>query len=411
MHKNGISKILGIETSCDDTCAAVIESSAENRAGYPVQNFDLYGTKLKILSSIVSSQTKLHEKYGGVFPSLAKREHQKNLAAVLNQAIRSSGVKNGKKEKQTENGLAEKIKNLKMIFGKEDDFFRSTIDFLKKTNRPDVEAIAVTNGPGLEPSLWQGINFARALSLWWELPIIPVNHIEGHIAANFIGREKNDPIAAEIFPAICLVASGGHTQLMLMEGIGRYKTLGESRDDAAGECFDKTARILGLGYPGGPAIAKTAKKFDPQNSELKIKLPRPMMFTKDYDFSFSGLKTAVLYDFKKRSEKIQRSKNYAKAMAYDIQESIIDVMVYKTLKAARVLQARSIITGGGVTANEKLGSRFRSEIAKLYIQPYFLTPAKDLSADNAAMIAAAAFFNLDKISSWKRIEANANLKI
>jgi len=411
MHKNGISKILGIETSCDDTCAAVVESSTENKAGYPVQNLDLHGTKLKILSNVVSSQTKLHEKYGGVFPSLAKREHQKNLAPVLSQAIRSSGIKNGPKEKQTKEALAERTENLKIIFGKENDLFRSTLAFLKKTGRPEVEAIAVTTGPGLEPSLWQGINFARALSSWWELPIIPVNHIEGHIAANFISHGKDEWNTAEIFPAVCLIASGGHTQLVLMEGIGKYKTLGESRDDAAGECFDKTARMLGLGYPGGPAIAKAAKKSDPQNSDLKIKLPRPMMFTKDYDFSFSGLKTAVLYDFKKRPEKMQKSKNYAKAMAYDIQESIVDVLVYKTLKAARVLQARSIITGGGVTANERLNSRFRSEIAKLYIQPNFLTPAKNLSADNAAMIAAASFFDPGKISGWKKIEADANLRI
>ncbi|MFA5747189.1 MAG: tRNA (adenosine(37)-N6)-threonylcarbamoyltransferase complex transferase subunit TsaD [Candidatus Paceibacterota bacterium] len=408
MRKNGISKILGIETSCDDTCAAVVELSAAAETS-PFGRFDPARSRLNILSNIVSSQTKLHEKYGGVFPSLAKREHQRNLAAVTAQAIRSSGLKKMPKEKLSKEDLSEKVKNLKMIFGKEDDFFLSSAEFLKKTGKPDVEAIAVTIGPGLEPSLWQGINFARAASSWWNLPIIPVNHIEGHIAANFIDQKKN--ANADIFPAVCLIASGGHTQLVLMKGIRKYETLGESRDDAAGECFDKAARILGLGYPGGPAIAKAAKKFDHQDPDLKIKLPRPMMFTKDYDFSFSGLKTAVLYDFKKRPEKMQRSKNYAKAMAHEIQEAIVEVMVYKTLKAARTLQARSIITGGGVTASERLSSRFRSEIAKLYIQPDLLVPAKDLSADNAAMIAAAAFFDPDKISGWKKMEADANLRI
>lgn len=403
MSKKETSKILAIETSCDDTCAAVIESLASEKIAK-----DPLGAELTILSNIVSSQTKLHEKYGGVFPSLAKREHQKNLAPVTAEAIAKSKVK---KEKSSKEGVAKKIEGLKKIFREENDFFLSAADFLKKTGKPEVQAIAVTAGPGLEPSLWQGINFAKAMSFWWDLPLVPVNHVEGHIVANFIKRKEKLAAERDLFPAVCLVASGGHTQLVLMDGIGKYKTIGESRDDAAGECFDKTARILGLGYPGGPAIAKAAKRSESQDHDVKIKMPRPMMFTKDYDFSFSGLKTAVLYDFKKRPEKIQKSKKYINAMAHEIQESIVEVMVYKTLKAARSIQAKSIITGGGVTANERLKSRFRSEIAKLYIQPNFLVPAADLSADNAAMIGTAAFFNPGKTIGWKKLEADANLRI
>jgi len=400
--------ILGVETSCDDTCASLARATPIH--GLEIKSAsDLAKINFKILSNIISSQVKLHKKYGGVFPSLAKREHQKNLPAVISQAIKKSKIKT-KKQKESKEDLNRKIEDLKILFGREDDFFKTALKFLKNSARPQIDLLALTIGPGLEPSLWQGINFTRAMAMWWDIPIVPVNHIEGHILANFIDqKDKNND--DELFPAVCLVVSGGHTQLILMEGIGRYKTLGESRDDAAGECLDKTARILGLDYPGGPAIAKLAEELKHQKDELKIKLPRPMMFTKDYDFSFSGLKTATLYSFKKQPADIQRSKNYIRAMAFEIQEAVIDILVYKTLKAARNFQARSIIAGGGVTANQKLKERFQSEIAKLYTQPRFLAPDKIFSTDNASMIAMAAFFNLDKQTDWKEIQANANLRI
>src|SRR3989344_2847253 len=191
-------KILGIDTSCDDTAISVME---------------IRNSKFEIRSNVVSSQVKLHQKYGGVYPSLAKREHQKNLPVVFRKALRQAQ-------------------------GKPND-----IDF-----------IGVTNGPGLEPCLWQGINFAKDLAERLKKPIVPVNHIEAHILANLINRRP----PSIMFPVVALVVSGGHTQLILMRGIGKYKLIGETRDDAAGECFDKTARILGLSYPGGPAIAKIA---------------------------------------------------------------------------------------------------------------------------------------------------------
>jgi N6-L-threonylcarbamoyladenine synthase len=239
--------ILAIDTSCDDTCISILE----------VKN-----GRFNLKSNIVSSQIKIHQKYGGVYPALAKREHQKNLMPVLKQALK-------------------KAKLLKV----------------SKNQKPDINAIAVTIGPGLDPCLWMGVNFAKALSYFWQVPIIPVNHIEGHILANFLTKTDNN--FQKSFPAICLIVSGGHTQLILMKGIGNYKIIGETRDDAAGECFDKTARILGLSYPGGPAIASEAERISTVQCKLQIKLPRPMINSKDYDFSFSGLKTAVLYDFKK----------------------------------------------------------------------------------------------------------------
>jgi N6-L-threonylcarbamoyladenine synthase len=406
-------KILGIETSCDDTCAAIIEAESIKKTGERVPFFDFNEDSFKLLSNVISSQIKVHKKYGGVFPSLAKREHQKNLATVIAKAIKTGKIKNDKRKKSPEE-IKQKEKELKNIFTKDDGFLKSVLSFLKKTNKPQIDALAVTTGPGLEPSLWQGINFARALSLWWDLPIIPVNHIEGHILVNFITSQEGLPKNLnDLFPAICLIASGGHTQLVLMEGIGKYRILGESRDDAAGECLDKTARILGLSYPGGPAIAECAKKYsekvrpflggkgltfssfsdstlpaeiEMEKDKITVKLPRPMMFSKNYDFSFSGLKTAVLYEFRKREAKTQKSKKYIQAMAYEIQRSIIDTLAYKTLKAAKLFQARSIIMGGGVTANEELKKRFLEENAKLDPRPLFLSPAKNLSTDNAAMV-------------------------
>jgi len=338
-------RILGIETSCDDTCAAVVEIK---------RNRDF-----KILSNVVSSQVKLHAKYGGVFPSLAKREHQKNLPFVVKKA-------------------------------------------LSKAKNPKIDLIAVTSGPGLEPCLWTGINFAKDLAEKMKLPVVPINHIEAHILANIIDKKSKLH-----FPALCLVVSGGHTQIILMKGISQYKILGETRDDAAGECFDKTARILGLGYPGGPIISKTAKKL--KKREMKIILPRPMIHQKNYDFSFSGLKTAVLYDFKKRSLKTKKSQQYIQEMCAEIQQTIIDVLIKKTLKAARDYKVKSVILSGGVAANNELRKQFQSAIKNQHLKIIISLPAKNLCTDNAAMVAAAGFFNQQK--HWKEIKANANLKI
>ncbi|MBI2038321.1 MAG: tRNA (adenosine(37)-N6)-threonylcarbamoyltransferase complex transferase subunit TsaD, partial [Candidatus Nealsonbacteria bacterium] len=322
--------ILGIDTSCDDTCVAVLE---------------IKNGKLKIESNIVSSQVKLHAKYGGVYPMLAKREHQRNLPVVLRRATKN-------------------------------------IDILK------IDEIAVTVGPGLEPCLWQGINFAKELAEKLKKPLILVNHIEAHIAANFI---EWSPTSLK-FPAVCLVVSGGHTQIILMKQIGSYKLLGETRDDAAGECFDKAARILGLGYPGGPVIARlsTQWKSEIRSTKSEIKLPRPMMHTKDYDFSFSGLKTAVLY--KNQNAKI-KNQNYKWAMAAEIQQAIIDVLIYKTLKAAKDFKVKSIILGGGVSANDELSRQFKLKIVNYKLKIDFFVPEKILCTDNAAMVAVAGYWH------------------
>jgi len=335
-------RILAIETSCDDTCVAVVETK-----------------HFKIVSNIVSSQVKLHAKYGGVFPSLARREHQKNLPIVFKKAL-------------------SKDKNRK------------------------IDLIAVTSGPGLEPCLWTGINFGKELAKKMKLPIVPVNHIEAHILANIIDKKP-------VFPAVCLIVSGGHTQIILMKKIGEYKILGETKDDAAGECFDKTARILGLGYPGGPVISEKAAEL--RNKKLKITLPRPMIHQKNYDFSFSGLKTAVLYDFKKRSQKIRKSKQYIQEMSAEIQQTITDVLIKKTLKAAKDCKVKSIILSGGVASNKELRKQFLTAVNNQYVKIILSLPDEKLCTDNAVMVAVAGYFNWQKKKNWKEIEANANLRI
>jgi N6-L-threonylcarbamoyladenine synthase len=341
-------KILSIDTSCDDTCIAILE---------------VKDSKFNIISNIVSSQVKLHQKYGGVYPALAKREHQKNLPSVLKRAVEGINLK-------------------------------------------EIDLIGVTSGPGLEPCLWQGINFARELAEKIKKPLRPVNHIEAHLLSSFLNKDQ-----VLKFPVLALVVSGGHTQLILVKKIGQYKLIGETRDDAAGECFDKAARILGLGYPGGPIIAKTAEGFDQKSKS--INLPRPMIADKNYDFSFSGLKTAVLYIHRDRSEKVKRSPAYIQEMCFEIQQSIIDVLIKKTIKAAKDFKIKTIILGGGVAANAELRKQFGQRIKKEMPEVRFYLPALQFCTDNAAMIGVAAYFNYLKNKKKSRLEfeAQADLQI
>jgi N6-L-threonylcarbamoyladenine synthase len=409
-------RVLAIETSCDDTCISVGEGQQLEGKNQGFGNF-------KILASVVSSQIEVHKIWGGVYPSLAKREHQKNLVLVLEEALKKSRMlKESSKFEIRSSRLQFKARSLRKILERELGLFENLKEFLEKYQKPKIDLIAVTIGPGLEPCLWVGVNFAKALGYCWNLPIIPVNHIEAHIFANFLNDNLSIINNKGLFPSICLVVSGGHTQLILMKGFGKYKILGETRDDAAGEAFDKIARILGLPYPGGPAIAAEAKKLSMINpstnsgqvGRLSIKLPRPMIYSKDYDFSFSGLKTAVLYDFKKRSKIVRESKKYIQEMAFEAQQAIIDVLVKKTIKAAKEFKAKSIILGGGVAANDKLRSQFKKEISLLKEEVQMLVPPKKLCTDNADMIALTAYYHWKKngkIKQWRELKACPNLRL
>lgn len=383
--------ILAIETSCDDTGISIIKmNSQKKRTSF--SDFD-------ILSDNVSSQTEIHSVYGGVFPAMAKREHQKILIPLLIKSLKKSGLL-----KESKKGLdIKKILRVQKMLERNREIFKDLKEFLKKYAAPEINEIAVTVGPGLEPCLYTGVNLAKALSFYWNVPVSGVNHIEAHILSNWLS-----PIEKTEFPAVALVVSGGNTQIIQMEDIGKYKLIGETRDDAAGECFDKTARILGLSYPGGPIIAKRAKEF--KKAEYGINLPRPMIHDKNYDFSFSGLKTAVLYDFKKRTEKERADKEYVNEMAHEIQNAVIDVLTSKTMKAAEELEAKSVILGGGVSANKELIKEFKKRCKKEKLN--CIVPLPKFSGDNASMIGLTALIspNVKKVS-WQKLKPNSNLKI
>lgn len=365
--------ILGIETSCDETAASLVSANDKN---------------IKVLSNIVSSQTKLHAEWGGVVPNLAAREHVKNIKTVLDLAFKKS-----------------------------------------KTKPKDVDLITVTNGPGLIPALLVGTNAARTLSYVWQKPLLGIHHIEGHIYANFISNKISvnhkskilNPNSDTKFPILCLVVSGGHTQLIYMKSHLNYKIVGETLDDAAGEAFDKVARILGLGYPGGPAIAAEAANFEIRNSKFETSLPRPLINSKDLNFSFSGLKTAVLYKTKEfRKLPVTDYRSLVTVLAHEFQQAVVDVLVLKTIKAAKELKPKTIMIAGGVAANKELRKQLGKAVKKeLSITDYQL-PITDYSIDNAAMIAAAGYFrwmNMDSaqkkkgLNNWKTLEADANLKL
>jgi N6-L-threonylcarbamoyladenine synthase len=303
-------KILGIETSCDETAAAIVQE----------------GTI--ILSNQIISQVEIHARYGGIVPEVASRQHILSIIPIVESAITDAGV-----------------------------------------NWPDINGIAVTNGPGLAGSLLIGTNIAKAISFSKKIPLTGVNHLEGHIYANWL--TGNTPV----FPLVCLIVSGGHSDLVLMRSHGDYTILGRTRDDAAGEAFDKAARILSLGYPGGPAIDRAA-----QEGTANIKLPRAWL--KDtHDFSFSGLKTALLQMFEKGE-----IKNVSDAAA-SFQEAVVDVLVTKTIAAAEKYRVSQILLAGGVASNRLLRKRL-IEKSSLPV----LIPPPILCTDNAAMIASCGYF-------------------
>ncbi len=292
---------------------------------------------------------------------------------------------------------------------------------------PDIDLIAVTRGPGLMPSLLIGGNVARALSYGCRTPVIGVNHIEGHIFSNWLPPVRKISnlkfqISKKIeFPALILTVSGGHTELILMKDYGKYKIIGRTLDDAAGEAFDKTARLMGLGFPGGPAIAAEADKNQKskiKNQKFDIKLPRPMINSNNYNFSFSGLKTAVLYSYNDLIKKYS-PKEIKPAMAAEVQNAIIDVLTAKTIKAVKNLNPKTVMIAGGVSANKKLREKMAEKIAPYKI-PLF-APDFAYTTDNGAMIAVAGYFsaiggspkggNYPSKNSWKKIEANANLEL
>jgi N6-L-threonylcarbamoyladenine synthase len=337
-------KILAIESSCDETAASVVEN----------------GTK--VLSNVISSQVAFHQKYGGIVPEVASRMHIEVIAAVVEQALKEA-----------------------------------------KTPLKKIDAIAATYGPGLVGSLIVGLNYAKGLAYSLDIPFIPVNHIEGHIYANFLkSKTPHSALNTPHFPFVCLVVSGGHTNLYYIKGHGKYELLGRTRDDAAGEAFDKVARFLGIGYPGGPIIDKMSKDGDPDS----IDFPRAMMHD-GYDFSFSGLKTAVVNYVNKN--KLPKGKKLNDLVA-SFQQAAVDILVEKTIKAAKNKKVKWIAMAGGVSANSRLREEMtrRAKEEKLNVS----IPEFKYCTDNAAMIGSVAYhLRGKKIKSSLDTEAVSTLRI
>jgi len=356
--------------------------------------------KFDILANVVHSQVDLHAQYGGVYPNLAKREHGQNLLPVLKEAF-SQGF-------EISNEIPKnKIKKLQKLLEREPELLDQTLKELPKIKKPKIDAISVTYGPGLEPALWVGINFAKALALVWDLPIIPTNHMEGHVFSAFI-KGKKFSISNFQFPILALLVSGGHTELIFIKDWLEYKKIGQTRDDAVGEAFDKVARTLGLPYPGGPEISKIAQFGNPVS---KYVLPRPMIASGDFDFSFSGLKTAVLYMVKNINNLTKQTKAN---IAREFEQAAVDVLVAKTISAAKKYKVKTIILGGGVAANTELRQQLGKTAKKEAPDTSYMMPDISFTGDNAAMIAVAGYFNYLKKGSAKsvsRIKAKGNLSL
>ena len=386
-------RILSIETSCDETAIAILSVTGKN-------------PKFKIEAHKVASQIALHIQYGGVFPMMAKREHSRNIVPLFIETLKEANLLSGSAAKSITWGPGLQVKIRKMLV-REQEMIEPFLREISKIKKPKIDAIAVTVGPGLEPALWVGINFAKALALAWDIPIVPVNHMEGHILSIFpVEKKKEFTIPKVTFPVVSLLISGGHTEIVAVTGIGKYKLIGQTRDDAAGEAFDKVARMMNLPYPGGPQISKLAAQARKEKLERTFKLPRPMIATPDFDFSFSGLKTAVLYHIRDNGAP---SDNQKKELAREFEDAVVDVLIKKTLSAVKKVGAKCIIVGGGVSANAELKKRLTKEAGAQKIEVVF--PAKNLTTDNAIMIGLAGYFGKKVPLSSKKLLAKGNLAL
>ena len=363
--------ILSIETSCDETAVSLIEAHGD----FPQAKYDILGNALW-------SQIDVHREYGGVFPMLAKREHVATIVPMLEKALTESGLEG----RENDRIISELIKQeLQTILYREPELIDSLFAFHKKYGSYDIDLIAVTSGPGLEPALWVGVNFARALALLWNVPIVPVNHMEGHVLSSVFDIERDDMLSDIAFPTISLLISGGHTELILMKNWGQYEKIGQTRDDAVGEAYDKVARMLGLQYPGGPEIAKRAEKARKEKFPKFADFPTPMLNSGDLDFSFSGLKTAVRYAVQEKT----LSEIDVAAIARDFEDAVTTVLLKKSITAMEKHGAETLIVGGGVSANQHLRRMFEAAFLTALPHTTVYFPQPRLSTDNSIMIALA----------------------
>jgi N6-L-threonylcarbamoyladenine synthase len=363
--------ILSIETSCDETAISLVEAKGE----FPHATYEIHGNALW-------SQIDIHREYGGVFPMLAKREHVVTIVPMLEKAIKESGLE---PHDFTPTLTTQQEEEIRTILSRERELADELLTFHREHGAFQIDLIAVTSGPGLEPALWVGVNFARALALLWNVPIVPVNHMEGHVLSSVFDIERDDMLSDIAFPTISLLISGGHTELILMKNWGQYEKIGQTRDDAVGEAYDKVARLIGLQYPGGPEIAKRAEKARKEKLPKFADFPTPMLNSGDLDFSFSGLKTAVRYAVQDK----ELTEDEVCAIARDFEDAVTTVLLKKSLNAVEAHGAQTLIVGGGVSANQHLKRMFEAHFLTKApdVTAYF--PQPKLSTDNSIMIALA----------------------
>jgi N6-L-threonylcarbamoyladenine synthase len=394
-------KILAIETSCDETaiCLASVEKDSK---------------EVHIVGNALSSQIALHSQFGGVFPTLAKRAHAEKITPLIEEVFSQVGIQ------KNDTHIAYDESLLSFLDEKNADLKEHLLPFFHMYKKPDIEAIAVTVGPGLEPALWVGVVTARALATVWNIPVIPINHMEGHfVTAQFFQSKKNSfSLSPLSYPVLGLLVSGGHSELVLSGEEGMYQKIGHTRDDAVGEAFDKVARMLGLPYPGGPAVSLLAKEYrsclevKPQD-KIHFSFPRPMLHSGDYDFSFSGIKTAVLYAIRDITNGNTRelTDDEKSAIACEFENAVVEVLVKKTQKAIQEYGAQTLLIGGGVAGNTHLKDVLTQTFQNTGITLLF--PESWLSTDNAIMISLAAatgyFSGQNKTASSESLKADGNL--
>ncbi len=393
-------KILAIETSCDETAIAILECEGDEKSA-----------RFTVLGNALFSQIEIHKEYGGVFPALAKREHAKNLVPILEAALEEAELLH----EDTQAIPEEKHDRIATILSREPDLTEAFFDFTGECEPPLIDAIAVTAGPGLEPALWVGLNFAKALAILWGKPLISVNHMEGHLIAALAGRKHMPPqtdrsvfeISGVKMPVLALLISGGHTELVCMREWLTYELIGQTRDDAAGEAFDKVARMLELPYPGGPEISRLSEEARETQEKSPYTLPRPMLHDATCDFSFAGLKTSVLYLLRDNPSIREGDKKH---IAREFEDAVADVLLGKTTRALDMTGAQTLVIGGGVSANTHIRRVFTKKIENEYPYVTLCISIGPLATDNAIMIALAGFYRAlrDDFSTPDSITVNGN---
>ena len=404
-------KLIAIETSCDETAIAIMD----------FENSQKEEIKFNVLSNHILSQINIHREFGGVFPMLAKREHAKNIVRIFTECIKEAGVYNENKELKDKFNL-EKIEEVRVLLEREPEMFSELMKLVTMIEKPNIDAIAVTKGPGLAPALWVGINFAKAISIIWDIKVYPINHMEGHIVSALVSPVdiENKSSYGEFIiknfssPALALLISGGHTEIISFDELYDYKKIGHTVDDAIGEAFDKVARSLDLPYPGGPEISKLAEVARAEGLKISPadKLPRPMISSHDLKFSFSGLKTAVIFKINKLRELKISEEDIKNIISLDFENACVDILTKKVRDAIENTNAKSLMIGGGVIANTYIRKSFTEFAIKESVDLYI--PEKFLTGDNAFMIGGAAIIHIlneDKETHISEIKADSNFSV